>query len=824
MRRFVVLVLFVLVSVPFGVSVTGCGHKSAPVIYCNANDSGPVVGQVAQIILSPTLATTGESLNYGQIGQTLSATALDCKGNTVSVPSYTYASTSSYNVSANGTVFADINPSTGQVCGGTWNRNSGGGVADYTICTAPTAPSGYLAYVTATASGAVSNAIPVYVHAPVTSVVLGAATPGAANGTCPAGTTDPGTDCCPNSTNGTTSAATIYDGTSCISQNTTGQLVARIYAGTTNITCQVGHVSYGTQNASNVVTIDANGVATAVQPGSTQITATIAQSSTAANAGFFSTCPPASIHLDVTSNGASSATVPINNALPLTATVIDTKGAILSGVSLSFESTNPQNIPASSGTITPVYPGTAQITALCQPGTCNPAGFSQIGVFGNGKLVMSNPVTINATGQVSTVLYAGSIGQLDATGNVIAGTGSQYLYTVDFTTSQPGTLVKLPYVPNSMVINLAGSEIYMGSAGGLMTVNTTNNVVTAANQTILGKVLSISPDSSTLVVTDPVKQTISLVSTTSSTATTTYGGVATRAQWTPDSNRVYITTTTGTVLTHSTFTNWQTSSASQIYNDIAVAVPSIGAYFAGPSSADGYSACPSTTATTSGNPPTATNNFLPLADSNTTAIMDRIAATNDGSHILGAHATTSGVPTFTDLNVTLPIQKGTATDSKGNALYGAACPSTITPGYFTSAAFTAPLTTTTSPATSVNATAITGVDPSSNAKVAFVTYNGTSGLLPYYIVPTPGSLGQLNYLPLASGTSPLAGVFSADDSTFYVGTAGDDLIHQIAVTYPTTGSPTATETGTLTPQLPAASGSGYAPVNIILQHPKKATN
>ena len=111
-RRFVGLVVLLFFALPLGLSVTGCGHKAAPVVYCYAGDSGPVVGQVATITLSSSLATTGESLNYGQMGQALSATAIDCKGNAVSVKSFTYASTSSFGANTNGgPIVADINPS-----------------------------------------------------------------------------------------------------------------------------------------------------------------------------------------------------------------------------------------------------------------------------------------------------------------------------------------------------------------------------------------------------------------------------------------------------------------------------------------------------------------------------------------------------------------------------------------------------------------------------------------------------------------------------------------------------------------------------------------
>jgi hypothetical protein len=797
-RRCVGLVVLLFFALPFGLSVTGCS-KSSPVQYCNAGDSGPVVGQVASITLSPTLATIGETLNFGQIGQALTASATDCKGSAVSVKAYTYASTSSFGVNTGGgPIFADINPANGQVCGGTWNRNSSGGVPNFTTCVPPTStPSTNVAYVTATADGAVSNAIAVYVHPVVTGVVLGGATP---TGTC---STDPGTDCCPNDTVGTPVVAPVYTASSCISQTHVGQLIARIYQnGTTNpadnITCQVGHVTFSAQTPS-IVAIDQNGAATAEQPGSTVITATISNSSTATNAGFFSTCPPANISLTVPGKpaGTNSINVAINNLQPLTATVTDTQGNPISGLTLEFNSTTPQTIPASIGSVTPLYPGSADITAVCQPATCNTAPFSQIGLFGNGKPITSNPITINAVGNSSTVLYMGS-------------TSSQYISYRDFTTNQPSALIKLPYAPNSMVMNQGGSALYLGSAGGLIAVNLSTNGVGIPVQTIQGIVLSVSPDGNTLIVTDPVRQTVSLVAAASSAVTTSYNGVGTSASWSPDDQTVYITTTSGQILSHNVFTDWQTSSPDEVYTDVAVTVPSIGAYFAGPSTTDGRSYCSSSTIAATGNPPAVTNQFLPLADQKATPT-DEIAATTDGNHILGAHAT-GGTATISDIDLNLPNAE--------------ACPTVIPTDYFTSSFTTQPLA-------GISAGSITGVVPSSNSAAAFVTYTAptpttvTNALLPLYLVPATGS-GTLQYIPLGNGatpnTAPVSGVFSTDNFTFYAGTSGDDQVHLISLTYPTGAAPTAAEAGVLSPQLPLSTGAGYAPVNLIAQHPKKSTS
>lgn len=830
MRRFVSLAVLLFFSIPFGLSVAGCGHKAAPVQYCNSGDSGPIVGQVASITLSPTLATTGESLNYGQIGQALSASAEDCKGNSVSVSSFTYSSTSSFGENpTGGAIFADINPSNGEVCGGTWNRNVGGGVPDYTTCTPPTTtPASYLAYVTATASGATSNAIPVYVHPVVTGVVLGGATPGASNGSCPAGTTDPGTDCCSSTyTTGPIITAPPYTSQSgCLSQGTTGQLIARVYAnGNTNaannITCQVGHLSYAALNASNIVTIDQNGVATANQPGSAIITATVANSSSAQQAGFFSTCPPASIQL--TAPGATTVPdgigVSLNNLQPLTATVTDTKGNTITGLSLEFNSTTPQTIPAANGSVTPTFPGAATITAVCLPGTCNPSPFNQIGYNGNGQPLTSNGVTVIAGGASGTVIY-------------MASTQSQYVLPMDFTTNTPSSLIKLPYVPNSMVITQDGTELYFGSPQGLMSIATASNAVNGPNLTVTGTVLSVAPDDAEVVITDPVRQTISLYSPSNGAIVTSYGGVGTSAQWSPDSQTVYITTTNNTLLTYSNFTNWQSTPTTEPYTDVAVLVPSVGAYFAGgtPGSSgvtDGRSYCPSNISSTAGNPPTEINTFAPLADESATPV-DEIATTTDGKHLLGAHALVSpttnpagGGVTFSDFDLTIPV---TSECPHVNSTTG---PTTVPNGYFKSAPYTQPLT-------GVTATSVTGVVPTTNSALAFVTYAGSSGLLPYYTVPASGQ-GALKYLTLGNGattaSAPVSGVVSTDNLTFYAGTAGattngtpdttsaDNDVHIISL-----AGTTPTETGILSPKLPAFSGSGYAPVNLLAQRPKKSTD
>jgi trimeric autotransporter adhesin len=779
-RRYVGLAFLLFFTVPFGLSVIGCGHHSAPPVYCNTNaNSGPVVGQAFAITLAPNLATIGESLNYGQIAPALSATTVDCHSNSVSVSKYTYATTSM--------TIADINPSTGSVCGGTWNRQSGSGIPDFTICNPPaTTPSSNIAYVTASANGVTSNAIAVFVHPVVTAVQLSPAQSTTGAGCSP---TDPTSDCCP--TNVTTTPeppAPSYDGTSCISQNARVELAAKAYSGgftdpAHNITCQVGHLTFAAQGSANIVTIDANGFATANQPGSSTITATVSNSTTASNAGFFSTCPPASIVLTAVGQTGSNINVGLNNSQPLNATIYDTNNNQITGISLTYNSTTPQTIAASSGSVLPSFPGSANITAVCEPSACNPSPLSQVGYLGNGKPLTSNAITVNTAGTSGTVLY-------------MASTSSQYVVPYDFTLNQQGAPIKLPFVPNSMVMTQDGTAIYFGSPQGLMSITTSGNSASAANQLIPGTVLAVSPDGTTQVVTDPTRQTVSLVS--SGAVTTSYGNVVgTSAAWSPDSQTVYITTSTNTLLTHNAFNNWQVTPTNVLYTDVTVTVPHIGAYFAG-TETDGRSYCATTTIQTpgsNGNPPTTANEYYPLADQSA-AQTDQVAATTDGNHILGA-TVQGGTPTLNDISVTLPVTTPCPQPPNGVAV-----------GFFKSSFTTHPLS-------SITASAIDGVVPASNSALAFVTYTGSSGLLPEYIP----SAGTVTYLQLANGatsaTAPLAGVFSTDNLNFYVG-ASDGQVHLLTI-----NGTTATERGVLQPNLPLATGSGNAPVNLVAQHPKK---
>jgi trimeric autotransporter adhesin len=783
MRRFVTLAVLLLFTIPFGISISGCSKKAA-VVFCNGGDSGPVVGQLFSITLQPKLY--GISLNYAQQGQVSAPAATDCKGTTVSVNAYTYGTTDM--------TLADIQPSTGKLCAGTWNRNSGGGIADFTTCNT-TNKSG-TAYITASANGATSNPIAVYVHPVVTSVVLGSPSTDCKNDPATNCAVDPTTNVCTLSTvTGTTAAA--YTGSSCLSQGATGQLAARVYAGAgtnqQNISCYAGHLTYTPQD-STIVTIDQNGIATAQLPGSTIINSSL--SNAGSSAGFFATCPPRTITLTpANSSSTNPITVNQNFTQSLTATVTDKNGTVLTGVNLSYVSTTPTTLPSSTtSSITPIFPGAGAMVAVCQPPGCNPSPFNQIGLFGNGKPVVSNKLVVTTPGTNSTVLY-------------IASTQSLYLVPVDFTSTTVGAPVRLPYVPNSMAISNDGATIYMGSATELMVFNASTNSLTKEDTTVPGTVLAVSPDNNTVVINDPTRQLVYLYSSAGAIQST-YGGVATHAEFSPDSSTVYITAGSQ-LLVHSMQTGWTSISGSTIpalstpVTDVAVTVPSQGAFFAG-ATTTARGACSTTTVGTTNGLQSTTNVLYPDAGV-VGPPTDRVAATDDGKHVVGVTASTA---TLTDLLVT--------SLNANNATLPGQCPPDGSALQFT----TTPVLT--SVLSGITPTAITGVVPSSDSSNVFVTYTGTGGKLPLY-VPAASGPGTLSSVTLSTfgptaPVAPVAGVFSSDNTTFYTGTTGDNLVHIL-----TKGASGFVDTTTpIAPKLPAADGTIVAP-NLLVQRPRKQT-
>lgn len=764
MQRFFTLIALFVLSIPVGISIAGCAGSN-PNDFCikNGHGYGEKVTDLDHINLGP--ASTGISLSYGQTGQVNQPQGFNCNGGNVSVTHYVYGTTN-LNV-------ADINPSTGAICAGTWNRHSASGIPDFTICTPPTQPG--IAQVTASASAVSSNPVNVYIHPPITAVTIGSQT------ACVSQNQQLGSPL--------TSNTTVFgpDGTVIPSQ-------------------YVGTVTYNPVNSS-IVTINnttdttstnpVNGLATAHLPGSTVINAVL--SGTTSAAGYFFTCPPTGINLSL--NGSTGVPTPVTvsagSPQNLTVNSLDKNGISLSGLSLDYTSTEPKQIAVSStGTVSATFPTTTTISTICQPGTCNPAPVNIIGQLGTGLPVVSNTVIVNTPGRSSSKLW-------------LASSQSSYFTPIDLTSSGSPTPIKLPYIPNSMVLDQNGTNLYFGSYHELMIVNAGTNTISKEDPNVPGVVLAVSPDSSTVVINDQVNQIIYLYSGSKGTFTSV-GGVATRAQFSPDGKNVYIIGPNNFYV-YNSVTGWNTytnsnggtnvCTTSQLNNnndptkfdpfcspDVTVSIPAIGPFITGSNTtANGF--CPNTTV----NPPV----YYPLAATIATA-SDHLTATNDGNHILGATATPAQIA---DISVKIPI---------------GACPSSNT-GIQLQQGTNYAINTTA--LTNITPTEINEVISSPDATMSFVTYTAASasGLLPAYKPSTSfGTPGTLTNVQLSTGAqAPISGAFSPDDSTFFVGTSGDNLLHLIDV-------PSLTDKQTIDPKLVTPSGTPV-PVQFIAVQPRATT-
>jgi hypothetical protein len=815
MRRYLTLVFMVFLAIPAGISFSGCTRNPAG-DYCNGLGYGLKTTEVYAIDLEPK--TTGLSMAFGQTRQINAPTATTCKGTSASVSTYTYATTDNQ--------LLDITPS-GNMCAGTWNRNSGGGIPDYTICNPPNPlpktgglPYGTL-YISASANSVTSNPVQVYVHAQVSSVTLATAGTSAGSQQCYS-----------------QGASANLDSEACFASNGTQyefcapstvtqfSCPGGLPPGVTSVpSCSnsIGTLTYAVSTSSVASLNAATTVITAAQPGTTAITASVAGSGS--SAGYFTTCPPKSIA--VTLNGATDVTVTQGVTQNLVTTVLDTNNQPITGLTLDYQSTNPLDILVSNtGQVVPSFPGAASVYAICQPSSCNPSPINQVGLFGTGLSISSNAVNINTPGSASSYVWFSAPGQ------------SQYFVSYNLLTNALGSTVRLPYVPNSMVMDQLGSTLYFGSSHALMMFNTlTNSLTGAPNTSVPGTVLAVSPNDKQVLINDQVRR-VFYIFNSSGTVAATFTGVGNSAVWTPDSKTLYIGDSASlganhsdTLYVYSSNTGWTTYdlTSSGGSKNVALTIPSVGAYLSGnPTVAHTW--CPSGTASNY-----ASLVFYPQGDS-VPIQTDTLAATKDGQHILGASVAGGGVE-LSDIGVSIPFVSST-----GSATGGSIQPVNLPVPCPQSGDVLDPLIIqhpnppTQVAVSGINASAINQIIASPVSNLSFLTYTGSTpaAKLPYYMTGSNGAAGTLNYVTLTGGntvTAPIAGAFTLDNKLFFVSTAGDDLIHFVDTT-------TFQDTRQINPGLPACTpgsdpdciynttpvpASGIVPTTAIAVKPRAST-
>ncbi|HTC93493.1 MAG TPA: hypothetical protein VK699_08580 [Terriglobales bacterium] len=487
---------FILIILTMIIFLAGCGGG-------HSNTIGPIT----TITLTPNPTV---SLNAGDVIQ-MTASATDAKGNAVTNQTFTFNSNNSSIVQMSST-----STNIALLCaGGEWEDNQhNASLTNPIICAPhPATPPAQPAFnfgqanITVTAQGATSNSVAVSVHPNVARVVV-----------TQAPLPPPLTDCVPQG-QGITYSASAFDS-----------------AGT-NITSQVGSFTWSVADSTignmpvTSTPPDSSGAtstnsAFALMPGLTTITVT-ANSTNPVNsvAMPFQECPVTSIAISPNPVFSPSPAA-VSMTQQLSFTVVDSSGNQVNNPvpTLTWNTTQPVVATVSSGLVTAVAPGTSTITASCALNTtCNK---------NQNALVTSNPVIASVAGSSSPTVYATS-----------SQNGNTSLVPID-STNTPGTAISLSFTPNSLVFDAQGANAYLGSSGGLMVINATNNSFTKTVSSAPGTVLAVSPNGTFVLVGGSGNPTV-LFNTTASTVTPLNISNAVAADFSPDSSEVVVADATG---------------------------------------------------------------------------------------------------------------------------------------------------------------------------------------------------------------------------------------------------------------------------------------
>jgi hypothetical protein len=512
--------LAVLSLLFLGLAVAGCGKGSANVV-------------PTSISITPSSSI---SLKYGQV-QTLTAQVLDNNGSVMTNQKFVWTSsnTNLATLTADGSQCSAgaATTDTSCICGGTWS-------SDFIICKQPVGPNGQPQSGTATitvSSDGLSTSITALVHAGVARVSVS-----------------------PSSVD-------------CLSAAGSQQLTAKAYdANGNDITNEVavaGSSFNWLSTDPTVVSIDTNGLATAVNPGRTNMYASIAGTSSAP--ASFTTCPVVSLSLAVSGGSDNSFSLAQASTQQLTATAIDSNNKTITITSgrLNYDSSVPNAVTVTtSGLATATNPGTAAIVASCAPPFCNNGLFP---VYSNVVTGTTQGTTASGTNHASTQVLVGS-------------PSTTSLIPVDITTAKAGTAITLPYAPNSLVFTRNGSTAYMGSSAELMTYDPTTNIIGVLAQ-VPGVIVDLSYGGNRMVIYDDVGKTVTVLNPVGgsivdkfSVPTATPSTV--HASTSPDEQTTYIVVGSTLYISSSTAA-LQTVNLTAPANDVAFLLQGSFAYLAG---------------------------------------------------------------------------------------------------------------------------------------------------------------------------------------------------------------------------------------------------
>ncbi len=400
-------------------------------------------------VTSVNVSPNAVSLNAGDVVQ-VSASAANSNGSLVTA-TFTYSSS---NIG-----LITVSP-TGLVCGGVWD-------SAFVVCNGKDGLGNPLqgkATITASAQGVTSAAIPVAVHPTITSITVA--------GSCTVGPGEPSNMPC------------------CTSTTKTQQFTATAFHNGGDITPLVGPFTWSSTNTP-VGTVDNNGLVAAHNSGLTGISAS--NTTVSSPTVFFRTCMPLEIRLHVPGNLPPTSTTVLtqNQTLQVEADTTDELGFVMNSAPVLVKSNNPAVATISGTTVTAASFGGAGFIASCTPTLCG---------GGVNNPVYSNlfQIVVPGTSPTTTVYAATTFAPFGGT--------SSSIIPIDTSAATPvaGTAITLPGVANSFVIDAVGDQAYLGTTAGLVRLDTSANTVALVATNILGKVLAVSNDGNSVIVSDAV--------------------------------------------------------------------------------------------------------------------------------------------------------------------------------------------------------------------------------------------------------------------------------------------------------------------------------
>ena len=277
----------------------------------------------------------------------------------------------------------------------------------------------------------------------------------------------------------------------------------------------------------------------------------------------FTTCAVQSITLAVTGSTTNSINVTSGSGKTVTATVVDTQGNTITGVPLTWSSSNPASVSATSGSIATPQAGGATVVASCTPPTCNIGLKPLLPIYPEGAVdVVAAPASTTTTTTTTPTVYVSSTGfSTSPAGNCSTSVGCvSLLVPIGSPNNTVGTAVGLPATPNSLVFDRQGAKAYMGTdfsffgSRGLMQITVASPPTVTQFKSVTGKVLTVSPDGKKVILsgadpnavpvpgsnTPPPATQVIVFDTTSNTSTTLNIAGATAADFSPDNLRAFI--------------------------------------------------------------------------------------------------------------------------------------------------------------------------------------------------------------------------------------------------------------------------------------------